>query len=79
MNDEASAELGTPQQPIKVNSLQSEYVYVTNQRCPCGGRYTVVSQALMLTTPPADRLECRCQKCGQERAFVFDISSFFGQ
>ncbi|MDY7039295.1 MAG: hypothetical protein SVX38_00340 [Chloroflexota bacterium] len=74
-----SDETGMPQQPIQVNDIRSEYVYVANQRCPCGGDYAVVRQSLMLTAPPTDHLECRCRKCGQERAFVFDIGSFFGQ
>ena len=79
MDDEANTDLGTLQRPIKVNSPEFEYVYVANQRCPCGGDYTIVRQALMLTTPPSDRLECRCQQCDRERVFVFDIGSFFGQ
>jgi tetratricopeptide (TPR) repeat protein len=78
MDDETAPELGIPQHPIKVNSPEFEYVYVANQRCPCGGDYTVVRQELMHTTPPTDYLECRCQKCDQERTFAFDISSFFG-
>ena len=65
--------------PIKANSTRFEYIYLASQRCGCGGRYTFLRQSLLMGPPPTDRLDCRCQQCGRERAFDFDISSFFGQ
>ena len=65
---------------IPTNSVTFEYVYVANQRCECGGYFATVSQELR-TRPsgPVDHLIARCEACGAERAFDFDISSFFGQ
>ena len=65
--------------PIFTNSPAFEYVYVANQRCDCGGYFAVVRQELR--TPysnPLDVLTARCEGCGAERTFAFDISSFFG-
>ena len=65
---------------IPVNSPVFEYVYVSIQRCPCGG-YFVAQRQELLTGPtgPVDRLIARCRKCGAEQGFDFDIRSFFGQ
>ncbi len=66
--------------PIRANSIGFEYVYVANQRCGCGGYFAVVSQALRMSPSGAtDHLVARCEACGAERTFDFDISSFFGQ
>lgn len=65
--------------PIKTNSTHFEYVYIAGQRCECGGRYAFLKQSLLTGPPPIDRLDCRCRQCGRERAFDFDIGSFFGQ
>jgi tetratricopeptide (TPR) repeat protein len=65
---------------IPANSPAFEYVYVANQRCDCGGYFAAVRQELHTpTSGPVDRLVARCGSCGAERAFDFDISSFFGQ
>ncbi len=65
---------------IPVNSVTFEYVYVANQRCECGGYFATVSQELHISpSGPVDRLKARCESCGVERTFDFDISSFFGQ
>ena len=62
---------------IVANSPAFEYVYVANQRCACGGHFAVVCQELR--AGPVDRLTGRCELCGEETAFDFDIGSFFGQ
>jgi len=65
---------------IPANSPGFEYVYVANQRCECGGYFATVSQELRNPpSGPVDRLRARCESCGAERAFDFDIGSFFGQ
>lgn len=65
---------------VVVNSPAFEHVYVANQRCACGGYFVTVRQELRTTTEgPVDRLIARCERCGAERAFEFDIRSFFGQ
>jgi tetratricopeptide (TPR) repeat protein len=69
-----------PDRPIPTNSLAFEYVYVANQRCPCGGYYSVTRQRLGRgPSGPTDRLTGVCEACAAERAFTFDISSFFGE
>lgn len=67
--------------PIPANSLAFEYVYVANQRCDCGGFFKTNRQQLrgVSSSKPVDRLSTLCGKCGAERDFDFDISSFFGQ
>jgi tetratricopeptide (TPR) repeat protein len=66
-------------QLVRSNSPSFEHVYVANQRCECGGYFATVKQEL-LNTPagPVDRITGRCKVCEAERAFCFDISSFFG-
>jgi tetratricopeptide (TPR) repeat protein len=65
--------------PIRTNSPAFEYVYVANQRCDCGSYFAVIKQELRTPyTDPLDVLTARCEGCGAERTFVFDISSFFG-
>ncbi len=67
-------------QPIPANSIELEYVYVANQRCSCGGYFTARSQELRQgPMGPIDHLIARCEACGAERAFDFDIHTFFGQ
>jgi tetratricopeptide (TPR) repeat protein len=69
-----------PDRPIPTNSLAFEYVYVANQRCPCGGYYAVTCQRLGRgPAGPTDQLTGACEACGTERTFTFDISSFFGE
>ncbi len=66
--------------PIPTNSVEFEYVYVANQRCPCGGYFSPVRQELRQSPAgPVDRLTARCERCGVETSFDFDIRSFFGQ
>ncbi len=66
--------------PIPANSIEFEYVYVANQRCSCGGYFAARSQELRRGPEgPVDHLIARCEACGAERAFDFDIRTFFGQ
>jgi len=68
------------QPPVPANSIEFEYVYVANQRCPCGGYFSPAHQELRHTSSgPVDRLIARCERCGTEASFDFDIRSFFGQ
>lgn len=67
-------------QVIKVGSLPEEYAYLAKQRCACGGTFTREAQALLeIGGKKCDQLSVRCQKCGTEKRFLFDISSFFGR
>lgn len=66
--------------PIPTNSIEFEYVYVANQRCTCGGYFAAVRQELRQgPAGPIDILTARCEGCGAERSFEFDIRSFFAQ
>ncbi|MCS7282306.1 MAG: tetratricopeptide repeat protein [Anaerolineae bacterium] len=66
--------------PIPVNSIEFEYVYVANQRCLCGGYFSTVRQELrQAPSGPVEHLWARCERCGSETFFDFDIRSFFGQ
>ncbi len=65
---------------LKVNGIPQEYEHIGLQRCACGGRWRPVSQALLQDGDRHfDLIRARCQKCGLETEFLFDISSFFGQ
>ncbi len=65
---------------IPANSPGFEFVYVANQRCECGGYFATVNQTLGYSpTRPTEQVQARCEACGAERTFVFDISSFFGK
>jgi hypothetical protein len=67
-------------QAIKVGSILEEYAHVSGQRCTCGGRYEKSAQALLMHNgKPHDQLIVNCAQCGQQRSFLFDISSFFGK
>lgn len=64
---------------IPTNSIEFEYVYVANQRCACGGYFAAVRQELRQgPRGPVDHLTARCEQCGAERSFDFDIRTFFG-
>lgn len=65
---------------VKVNSIIEEYAYVANQRCTCGGKFERNAQALLMRDgKPHDQLATSCTQCGTQRAFLFDISAFFGK
>ncbi len=65
---------------IPANSPSFEYVYVANQRCDCGGYFAAARQELRtLPSGPCDRITARCETCGAEKVFEFDIGSFFGE
>ncbi len=65
---------------IPANSIEFEYVYVANQRCECGRYFAALRQELRQgPAGPVDVLTARCEGCGAERTFEFNIGSFFGQ
>ena len=64
---------------VKVDSSAREHAYVADQLCPsCGGRLEERDQALMQHDRKSyDVLHVACKRCGEERDFTFDISSFY--
>lgn len=65
---------------IPANSLTFELAYVAASHCECGGTYQAQSQQLLFANDlPIDRIQARCERCGQSRDFYFDIHSFYGQ
>lgn len=73
--------------PIQVGSWPLREVYVSTQRCPCGGRLDIRDSQLRRSDPggapcplPGEVLErCRlaCARCSRRRALWFDLSRFF--
>ncbi len=64
---------------LPANCVEEEYLYVTMQRCNCGGTYEHEKQSLVKRGDmPCDELHVHCKECGKKRTFVFDISAFFG-
>lgn len=69
-----------PEQAIAVDSVEEEYAIIAAERCACGGRFHVVRQSLVRSGDRSyDLLEAICQRCGQPREFLFDVSAFFGK
>jgi hypothetical protein len=65
--------------PLPANCVEEEYLYVTMQRCKCGGTYEHDGQSLTKRGEiNCDELRVRCKECGGKRVFLFDISAFFG-
>ena len=63
---------------IAAHSVAEEYAHIARQRCACGGSLRFVKQALLRKEERYfDLVETRCRRCGAEREFLFDISSFF--
>jgi hypothetical protein len=79
--DAAGAPEQAPVGPLTVGSIEDEYRYLHDHPCPdCGGRYEVIRQSLLFNEGrPFDGLETHCGGCGARRAFLFDISAFFGK
>jgi hypothetical protein len=67
--------------PLAAGSIEEEYRYMHDHPCPdCGGHYQVQRQSLLFKEgQPFDGFETRCSGCGAQRAFLFDISAFFGK
>jgi hypothetical protein len=70
-----------PVGPLPAGSIEEEYRYLHAHPCPaCGGRYELLRQSLLFKEGrPFDGFETRCAGCGARRAFLFDISAFFGK
>lgn len=62
---------------ISVNSVREEYIYVSEQRCKCGGMLKVVRQNLENFPFVHDILTTKCEKCSKTKKILFDIRSFF--
>jgi HEAT repeat protein len=74
----ATSSPATTETCIVVSDVSEEYKYVGKERCGCGGAYEVVSQSTREENGKHfDRLDCRCQKCGKEKTFIFDVTSIF--
>ena len=64
---------------VKVDSAEREHAYVAEQSCrDCGGSLKETGEALLQHDGKSyDVLHASCRECGAERAFTFDISSFY--
>lgn len=64
---------------VKVDSVDTEYRYLAEQRCSCcGGALARQGQGLFQKRGKSyDVLHTVCKECGEERDFTFDISSFY--
>jgi len=65
---------------IPVNSVEEEYEYLRQQRCPqCGGLgYKLIRQSLLDTeVGPCDMLETECITCSTIRNFFFIVIAVF--
>lgn len=64
----------------EITGVTMEYMHIESERCDCGGRWETVEQALLeFEGRFYDQIHVRCQDCGSERNFYFDITSFFGR
>ena len=60
--------------------VQMEYAHINAETCVCGGSWEVQEQSLMREDERwIDKIDVKCRKCGTEKAFYFDVSSFFGR
>jgi hypothetical protein len=64
-------------QAVRVHDVSQEYWYIKRNPCNCGGQFQKEMQFLTdYDGKPADRLATRCDRCGEARDFIFDISAF---
>jgi len=64
----------------EITGVQMEYMHIEAERCDCGGKWEVLEQALIEHDgKPYDQIRVRCERCGLERDFFFDISAFYGR
>ena len=61
--------------PTKVRGIDDEDALMA--MCPCGGWRLRSNEVAPVTGRWHDRLGVTCDRCGQPRMFVFDITSFF--
>jgi len=64
---------------IPVQSIAQEYEELRRRRCPCGGQFKLLFQALVNGPEGThyDVLRVQCTSCGAEQKIVFAIDSFF--
>jgi hypothetical protein len=68
-----------PDNLVKVHDVAQEYWYIRRTHCSCGGTFQTQMQMLQYRDgTPVDRLVTKCDKCGNAREFLFDISAFHG-
>ena len=63
----------------KASSVNEEREYLAAQVCKCGGRYKKTKHMHVKnrwTGQHYDILRCSCTRCGDQRAFWFNISDF---
>lgn len=64
-------------QAVRVHGVSQEYWYIKRNPCTCGGQFETELQLLTdYDGKAADRLMTRCNRCGEAREFIFDISAF---
>ena len=63
---------------IPVTEISEEYAYLVRQRCACGGRYQLDSQALVQRAGRyLDVLTARCRLCDAHASWAFDVTKRF--
>ncbi len=65
---------------VPVDRIADEYAHIGAHSCAtCGGRWKVRMQALMKDAQGHhyDRVDVVCAKCGQRKAFLFDVTLVF--
>jgi len=68
----------SPARAIPVTKISEEYAYLAQQRCACGGRYQLGSQALVRREGRyLDLLTARCRQCGARASWAFDVTERF--
>lgn len=65
---------------VKVKGIPEEHAYIAREHCNCGGAWRWMQQALLFSPQqvPHDRISVQCDKCGETREYLFDVSGFFG-
>src|SRR5262245_4885841 len=62
---------------IKVKDVPAEYAYLNNHPHKCGGRWKMDHQATgAVDEAKYDRLYCKCERCGAEAVFTFNITGW---
>jgi len=63
---------------IKVKDISEEYKHMKENKCDCEGEFIPIEQSLQNRDGIfVDVHNTFCKKCGANKEFVFDISSFY--
>jgi hypothetical protein len=58
----------------RVREVEEEYAWIAANPCGCGGRWQVhIQHALKAHRAIVDVLAVRCERCGADRTFRFEI------